>query len=260
MPKTIRKPLIAALTLFLSASASAAQAQESEGGQNENHIAVGVGFVDQHTPFNAALTQSSLLPLISIKQGAFYFFETAEAGFHLEKEMVDISPSLDLFVAARSPQGRDRKKLSVDAGLRVSLDTQIGKLSGEFRHDVTDKFNGSEIIARYSYPISIGRFTITSAVQASWLDRKAANYMYGVTAAQRARMIRKERRVILPVASITDEALNLGGDISMAVQLNKRLMLIAVVGATYLDKSIHRSAAIDQKWEAQSTLGLTYRF
>ena len=259
MPKTIRKPLIAALTLFLSASASAAQAQESEGGQNENHIAVGLGFVDQHTLFNAASTQTSLLPLISIKQGAFYF-ETAEAGFHLEEEMVDISPSLDLFVAARSPQGRDRKKLSVDAGLRVSLDTQMGKLSGEFRHDVTDKFNGSEIIARYSYPISIGRFTITPAVQASWLDRKAANYMYGVTVAQRARMIRKERRVILPVAPITDEALNLGGDISMAVQLNKRLMLIAVVGATYLDKSIHRSAAIDQKWEAQSTLGLTYRF
>jgi outer membrane scaffolding protein for murein synthesis (MipA/OmpV family) len=73
-------------------------------------------------------------------------------------------------------------------------------------------------------------------------------------------MIRKERSVILPVAPITDEALNLGGDISMAVQLNDRLTLIAVVGGAYLDKSIHRSAAIEQKWEAQSVLGVTYRF
>jgi hypothetical protein len=44
------------------------------------------------------------------------------------------------------------------------------------------------------------------------------------------------------------------------VRLNTRLTLIAVVGGTYLDKSIHRSAAIEQKWEAQSLLGLSYRF
>ncbi|RDV01759.1 hypothetical protein DXH95_14170 [Sphingorhabdus pulchriflava] len=42
---------------------------------------------------------------------------------------------------------------------------------------------------RYSYPISTGRFTITPAVNASWLDRKATHYMDGVTAAQRARRI-----------------------------------------------------------------------
>ena len=84
--------------------------------------------------------------------------------------------------------------------------------------------------------------------------------MYGVTAAQRTRMIRKDRRVILPVAPITDDALNLGGDISMAVQLSERLTLIALMGATYLDKSIHGSRAIDQKWEAQSGLGVTYTF
>ncbi|MEQ1549064.1 MAG: MipA/OmpV family protein [Chakrabartia sp.] len=257
MSKAILKSLLAALAV--SSPVSIVYAQENDDGQNENHIAVGVGFLDQHSPFNSAPTQTSPIPFISIKQGVYYF-EGAETGFHLDKDLGGIKPSLDLFVAARSPLGQDRRKLSLDAGARVSLDTKLGKLSGEFRHDVTDKFNGSEIIARYSYPVSTGRFTIIPAVQASWLDQKAANYMYGVTAVQRARMIRKERRVILPVAPITDEALNLGGDISMVVQLNKRLTLIAVVGGAYLDKSIHRSAAIDQKWEAQSGLGLTYKF
>ena len=174
--------------------------------------------------------------------------------------MGGVTPSLDLFVAARSPLGKDRQKLSADAGVRISVDTKLGKLSGEFRHDVSDKFKGSEIIARYSVPLSMGKFTFTPAVQASWLDQKAANYMYGVTAAQRARMIRKERSVILPIAPITEEALNLGGDISMALQLSERLTLIALVGGAYLDKSIQRSAAIEQKWEAQSALGVTYRF
>jgi hypothetical protein len=44
------------------------------------------------------------------------------------------------------------------------------------------------------------------------------------------------------------------------VQLNDRLTLIAMAGATVLDKSIYISRAIEQKWEAQSLLGLTYRF
>lgn len=257
MSKAILATFLATVAVF--SPVSVVCAQETDDGRDENYIAVGVGTLDQHTPFNAASTQTSLIPFVSIKQGAYYF-EGAETGFRLDKDLAGIAPSLDLFVAARSPQGRDREKLSFDAGVRISLDTRSGKLSGELRHDLSDKFSGSEIIARYSYPVSIGRFTITPAVQASWLDRKAANYMYGVTAAQRARMIRKERRVILPVAPITDEALNLGGDLSMVVQLNERLMLIAVVGVTYLDKSIQRSAAIDQNWSAQSGLGVTYRF
>jgi outer membrane scaffolding protein for murein synthesis (MipA/OmpV family) len=251
------KSLLALLAVF--SPVSIVYAQENDEVQNENHIAVGVAVLSQHSPFNSASSQTLPIPLISIKQGAFYF-ETAEAGIHFDKDLGGITPSLDLFVAARSPLGQDRQKLSADAGARISFNTKLGRLSGEVRHDATDKFSGSEIIARYSVPFSFGNFTFTPAVQANWLDQKAANYMYGVTAAQRARMIRKKRGVILPVAPITDEALNLGGDISMAVQLSERLTLIALVGGTYLDKSIHKSPAIEQKWEAQSMLGMTYKF
>ena len=257
MYKAISKSFLTAVAIC--SPLTILHAQENGDDQNNNHIAIGFGVVSQHSPFNSASSQTLPIPLISIKQGAFYL-ETAEAGIHFDKDLGGITPSLDLFIAARSPLGKDRQKLSGDAGARISIDTKLGRLSGEFRHDVSDKFKGSEIITRYSVPISIGKFTFTPAVQASWLDQKAANYMYGVTAAQRARMIRKERSVILPVAPITDEALNLGGDISMAVQLSERLTLIAVVSATYLDKSIHRSAAIEQKWDAQSALGVSYRF
>ena len=73
-------------------------------------------------------------------------------------------------------------------------------------------------------------------------------------------MITKKRSVVLPVAPITEKALNLGGDLSMALQLTKRLTLIGVLGGTYLDKSIHRSIAIEKKWECQGILGIAYRF
>lgn len=251
------KSLVTAMVFILPMATL--QAQDSDGDQSENHFVVGAGFLDQYAPFNSATSQANLLPIISIKQGAYYF-EVAETGFQLKKELGNVTPSANFFVAARSPSGRDRQKLSIDAGARFSLDSTLGVISAEFRHDVTDKFNGSEVIARYSYPISTGRFRITPSVQASWLDEKAANYMYGVTTEQRARMVRKGRRTILPVTAIRDDALNLGGDISMAVQLNDRLTLIAMAGATALDKSIHKSPAIEQKWEAQSLLGLMYRF
>lgn len=257
MPRTIVTSIAAALFTLLPLSAL--HAQDSADENNQNHIAVGVAFIDQHTPFKGDSTQPLVIPVISIRQGAFYF-EGAEMGVHLDTGLDEITPSLDLFVAARSPWGRDRTKVTADGGARLSLQTPLGVISGEFRHDLTDTFNGSEVIARYSYTWSAKRFSITPAVQASWLDRKAANYMYGITAAQRARMIRKGRSVVLPVAPITQDAVNLGGDLTMALQLNRRLTLNAIVGGSYLDKSIRRSAAVDQKWEAQSGVGLTYRF
>ena len=240
------------------ASFSTAHAQENGEDQDDNHISVGVGVLLQKSPFNSAKTKAFPLPIISIKQGPFYF-ETAETGIRLGKNFGDVSPTIDLFVAARSPSGQDREKITADVGARISLTTELGTLSGEIRHDIINKFNGSEMSLRYSYPISMGKLTITPAVHASWLDRKTANYMFGVTSAQRAKMIAKERRVILPVAPINSDAHNLGGEIAMALQLTERLTLIGVIGGTYLDKAIHRSAAIDQKWEAQALLGISYR-
>ena len=237
----------------------AAHAQDLEDKDSGNHITVGVGALWQEPPFNQAKNQTIPLPLISIKQGVYYF-ETAETGVRFQQEMEGITPSIEMFVVARGTSGQDRQKLTADAGARISLATDYGTLSGSFRYDITGKFNGSEFTARYSLPISTGRFTVTPAVQASWLDRRTANYMYGITADQRAKMITKKRSVVLPVAPITEKALNLGGDLSMAFQLTKRLTLIGVLGGTYLDKSIHRSIAIEKKWECQGILGIAYRF
>lgn len=257
MPAKTTKFILAALAACLPISAL--QAADGDQDQGGDHIAIGLGFLDQYAPFNGAPNQTFLIPFLSVKQGAFYL-EGLETGIQLDKDLGSVTPSLNLFVAARSPGGQDRQKITADAGARLSLASKLGILSGEFRLDVTGTFDGSGFIARYSYPIAAGRFTITPSVQASWLDRKTANYMYGVTAAQRAKMIAKQRRVILPVAPITDDALNLGGDIAMSFRLNQRLTLIATAGATALDKSIHSSRAIEQKWEAQSAIGLTYLF
>lgn len=257
MHKMTIKTLVSGVLFF--GFVAPAHAQESEGGQNDNHIAIGVGVVMQDTPFKSAKSQVLPLPLISIKQGAYYF-ETAETGFHFEEGIDGVVPSVDLFVAARATTGQDREKITADAGARISLSSDFGTLSGEFRHDITGTFDGSEFIARFSYPISLGKLTITPAVQGSWLDRKTANYMYGVTADQRARMTAKNRTVVLPVAPITGSAFNLSSDISAALPLNDRLMLIGTLNNTYLGKSIRSSSAIDKKCESQAIVGIIFNF
>lgn len=236
-----------------------AHAQEAEGGQNDNYISIGAGVVIQEAPFLGAKSRSFPLPLIAIKQGAYYF-ETAETGLHFEKDMDAVVPSIDLFVAARGTTGQDREKITADVGVRLSLSGDFGTLSGEFLCDITGEFEGSEVIARYSYPISLGKLTVTPAVQGSWLDKKAANYMYGVTAEQRERMIAKNRAVILPVAPIPSSAFNLGSEISASLPLSDRLILIGTMGSTYLGKSIRGSIAIDKKFESQTILALIYNF
>lgn len=251
---TERKILLA-VTAITSFAALPAAAQEPD----DNHVSVGVGALMIESPFDGEDTQTFPLPMLSIKHGPLYL-EGGEVGVELDAPIGDVSPSAQLFVAARNTVARDRQKITADAGARLALSSSLGDLSAEYRHDITGTFDGGEFILRYQLPINLGRFTISPAAQVNFLDRATANHMYGVTAKQRARAIRKGRDVILPVAPITDSAMNLGGDITATFQISERLTMIGVLGGTYLDKAIHRSAAIDQKWESQAILGLIYNF
>ncbi|WP_439568956.1 MipA/OmpV family protein [Sphingopyxis sp.] len=251
---TERKNLLA-IAAIASFAALPTNAQEPD----DNHISVGVGALMIESPFEGEGTQIFPLPMLSIKQGPLYL-EGGEVGVQLDTPLGDVIPSAQLFVAARNTVARDRQKITADAGARLALSSSLGDLSAEYRHDITGTFDGGEFILRYQLPISIGRVTISPAAQVNFLDRATANHMYGVTAKQRARAIRKGRDVILPVAPITDSAMNLGGDITTTFQISERLTMIGVLGGTYLDKAIHRSAAIDQKWESQAIVGLIYNF
>ena len=89
---------IACKSLMLSSAlccASIAQAEGTDSSPGENHIAVGAGALLQKAPFNKSKTEAFPLPLISIKQGAYYF-EAAETGFHLEKDFESVRPSVDV--------------------------------------------------------------------------------------------------------------------------------------------------------------------
>lgn len=235
--------------------ATASSSKETDG----NHIAVGLGALFDHAPFKGETTHIYPIPLLSIKQGAFYL-EATELGTTVDTGNSEVQIGADFFVAARNRSGRDRTKITADSGGRIWISTKFGRLSGEVRHDITGTFNGTEAIVRYAVPIRTGNFSITPAVQVNWLDRRTANYLYGITADQRARMIAKNRSVILPVAPIATQATNVGGDLTLGYAIDAHWSLFAVGSGSYLGKSIRQSPAMGEECQASIITGVSYRF
>jgi len=257
MPSLFRT--MAALPFVTSlAFAPTAQAQSADEA-SADHIVVGVGALFDRAPFKGAETQIFPIPLLSIRQGPVYI-ETTEIGASLTSGTDDLQVGGDIFVAARNRSGRDRSKLTADAGGRAWIASPLGKLSAEIRRDITGSFGGTEVIGRYSHAITAGKLTVTPAAQISWLDRKAANWLYGITTAQRATMIAKQRSVILPVAPITKHVFNLSADFSLAYAIDDRWSVLTVASSTYLGKPIRNSPAVGEKWQATFLTGVAYKF
>lgn len=252
--------ILAPLALLMAPQTAMAQTPTNQGDVGKDRLAmVGGGVLLMQSPFKGEGTLANPIPLISAEFGPVYL-NGIEAGVQFAPIPGPISPFAAAFVAGRVQTGRDRRDFTVDAGVRVGIRGEIGELTGEYRHDITGEFSGGEFQLRYSYPITMGDFTLIPSAQVNWLDKDTANHMYGVTAANRARAISKKRKVILPVAPIVESATNVGGGLTATYSLGGGVTLIGLLTGTYLDKSIHKSPAIDQKWESSAVLGVTYSF
>nr|WP_283773420.1 MipA/OmpV family protein [Altererythrobacter sp. KTW20L] len=140
----------------------------------------------------------------------------------------------------------------------MALETPVGTLSADYRHDVTDTFNGSDITLRYSVDFNLGALTVTPALHANFIDRQTANHIYGVSNRQSEKFIKAG----LPIApyTISRAATNLGGDITATVILTDRLLLIGNMSGAYLGRSIRENPGLEDEFEAQALIGIGYAF
>lgn len=249
MLTTIGALLIAALP---------ARAIDPVAAEKQDHLTIGAGALLQIDPFIGSDDSVYPVPYVSLKKGMFYI-ETTEAGLSVDLGD-DSAPSLDGYVVARWTSGQDREKLTADAGARLSIDTDLGRFSIEHRRDITGTFDGGETIARWAAAFRTGKVSIIPGLQLSWLDQRTADYMYGITARQNARMIAKGRDPVLAPYRIDDDALNFGGDVSVFAEIAERMTLIGSFAATHLDKSIRRNPGIGRDWDMIASLSLAYDF
>jgi MipA family protein len=261
--KLFKNGLCLVAIIMASSTAAPAFAQdapdEASEAATENHVTLGAGALIYRSPFKGEGSSVFPIPVVSIRQGILYA-DGLEAGarFDLVKDG-PVRPSIDAFVAARAIAGKDREKITADVGARVSLASDLGTLSFSYRHDATGTFDGSEAVARYEVEIPIGPINVVPGAQASWLDRKTADHMYGISPKQHQKMIDKGRDVVLPVYEITDDSVNLGGDITLTAPLTNRLTAIGYLSGTYLGKSIRANPGLRDEIEGQALVGLAYR-
>lgn len=213
------------------------------------------------TPFAAEDDEFNAFPYVSYR-GDRFFIEGTALGFHLltPREDADLAFALDVVASARMLPGSSRNKVTADLGLEASLSGSFGDLTLTGLRDVTDTSNGTELRASYGYTFTSDKLFVTPSVGVSWQDKKLTNYLWGTTEEQQARMVEKERDVILPVFQPNTKALNFNAGITAVYQLSDSVTMIGLVNASYLDKDIRLSPAIDKRYMLSVGLGLAYNF
>lgn len=253
MLKCFQAALVGIAVIFLSAPGQA------QGGPPK--WSVGAVGIYGTSPFALEDGEFNAFPYISYN-GDRFFIQGLQMGYHLLKPADDVplAFSLDLVGAARMLPGSSRNKVTADAGVRFGLEGTFGKLTVSGLHDATGTSGGMELQAAYSYTFRSDKLDFTPRVGVSWQDQDLTNYLWGTTPEQQARMIEKEKAVILPVFQPNTKALNLEAGVMAIYKLSGSVSLISLVNAIYLDKDIRVSPAIDKDYQLSVALGLSYNF
>lgn len=247
--------LVAAVAATLTLSPAAARASSSQ-----DRLVIGAGALAYRSPFEGEGVSVFPILIIAARRGAFYVDGLEVGASWAPASDGDYAFSIDAFAAARALPGENREQVTVDAGVRASLDGPAGTLSIDYRRDLSGEFEGGEAIARYEFSMPVGQFTVTPGVQATWQDRATANYMYGVSAEQHRKMIEDGVGTPLPMFEVRDGAVNVGADLTVLWRVNDRLVAIAQVGGAYLGESVRENPGLRDDFEVQTLIGFGYSF
>lgn len=253
----MKKASLAGTGLMLSLIvAFAAQAQ---GGPPK--WAVGGMGLYRTTPFQAEDNEINAFPYLAYR-GERFFIRGRQLGVHIRQanDTSDLDVFLDAVASPRMLPGSSRNKVTADAGVRLGLDGTFGTLSLEALHDVTGTSNGMELALGYSYALTTGKLRLTPSIGVTWQDKDLANYLWGTTPDQQARMVEKGKDVILPVFQPGTSVVNYEAGVMAVYDLNNKISLVAFTNATFIDTDIRTNPGIDKRHTLSVGLGLAYNF
>ncbi|WP_281500549.1 MipA/OmpV family protein [Kordiimonas marina] len=214
------------------------------------------------SPFAGDGTYMRVLPALSYRS-KHVFLEGLQAGYRLfpwEDASTRPRLTLDLIAALRLQPGAERKKASLDAGLRLSYRLKPASLSVTFRQDVSGVHGGEEVGVKLSKRFRTGDFTFIPALEAEWQSRALANHLWGTTASQHQSALEDGYGGALPVYKLDTSVLNYGASLLSIYQFDKRWSLTGLFKARYLDHSVMDNPGIVHRLDLKAGLGLSYRF
>lgn len=225
-------------------------------GTRRQGLSVGAGLADVDPGYAGYHRRIDPIPLIGFRSGLF-FVDGATAGLVAAhgndyRFSVVLAPQLMRLRAADSPQltGITTRHWSIDGGVNLALRRPWGLTSLSALHDILDRNDGTQIDARYGFPIPLaGGERLIPGIGLRWEDANLTRYYYGVTAAEALR----SRPVYTPGA-----ALNPSLRLDYVLPLSKQWQFGAGMGYTRFAHAIRDSPLIDQSGSLEVMVSLQY--
>lgn len=149
--------------------------------------------------------------------------------------------------------GMEERKAGITVGPAFQWSNPIVEVVGEWMFDVSDNSQGQRASLGLQRQFQVGkRFALTPSVTATWMDKKYADYYYGVRSA--------EARVDRPAYIFQDSVVNTEVALRADYMLDQRQTFFLNVGYTQLNSKIKDSPLIDRSGETMVFLGYLYRF
>lgn len=188
----------------LSFSAAAQNTPDPVGAaeQGPPRWSAGLAAIVSDSPYAGEGTRVQPVPLVTYEGERFYFRGIAAGWRFVQNDSWEVAALLkarfdgfevkDLGRAELERNGIDHRlledrKIALDGGLGVSWAGTAGELELELLADVTDKSGGQQATLQYSYPIPVGKGTLSPNVGITWMSKDTANYYYGTLDSEVAR-------------------------------------------------------------------------
>ncbi|MEC5397390.1 MipA/OmpV family protein [Uliginosibacterium sp. H1] len=247
------RPTLSVLLLLVCASGSVAAADDVPA----SAWSVGLGVGAFSSPFKGAKTEVIPLPYLAYERDGL-----SVGLYDVDWRLARLGPvALSAVVVPRfqitEPRdsafldGMDSRQSTLEAGLRLALESDLGSLQLEARKDVLNKHQGSQIYAGYVLEFQAGPGTILPGIGVTWQSSKLADYYYGVRAAEATpqRPAYTVGNVFIPGASL-----------EFRYMLGSNTMLMARFSMEVLPQDVGDSPIVDERRISQGIAGLIYRF
>lgn len=272
MPRAL--PLTSfALTLIAATAAGAAEQGGPDGNPGDGHPpgesksyswGLGVGGISQQLSYAGIDRDNMAIPLIyfenrwvqlfgpflDIKIPGIKWSEKQELSFAARVQFFGVNG----YEAGDAPilNGMAERKSGIFAGPTAKWSNPLADVSVEWLFDVSGESKGQQVKLglEHMFPVG-GHFMFTPSVAAIWLDKKYADYYYGVRSV--------EARAGRP-AYIADSTVNVELAVRTDYLINPRQSVFVSLGYTALGSAIKDSPLTDRSAETQVFLGYLYRF
>lgn len=233
-------------------------AENSNAGERQPTLTLGLASSVSTNPYRGADSKILVLPLLAY-EGERFFVRGINVGYHLVKQN---NLTLSLLSSYRIMAGYDSSDSdflegmadrdgTLEAGLQVSLATDLGRFSATLLSDVLDEHNGHEVKLTFSKRFPVQRFSVIPFVSAIWQSSQLANYYYGV---------RSTEATIARPAYKVDSSVLVQTGLMANYMFRERWSINGRLDVTRLADEISDSPIVEDDFVTSAYVGIGYQF